>query len=69
MLIISALGRPRQEDHKFDSSLGYIECPKVSVGYVVRPCLERKKWGEEGRKKRREREIGRKEDKNPKFLR
>jgi hypothetical protein len=39
--IIPALGRWRQEDHKF----------KANLGYIVRPCLKPKK-----KKKKRERE-------------
>jgi hypothetical protein len=33
--IISALGKLRQEDHKFETSLGYVE----------RPCLKKQKQG------------------------
>jgi hypothetical protein len=35
MSVISAFGRPRQEDHEFE---GYIVSPQASMGYIARPC-------------------------------
>jgi hypothetical protein len=43
--IILAPGRLRQEDHKFESSLGYIGVGD-QMGYVKRLCLKinKQKW-------------------------
>jgi hypothetical protein len=43
MALILELGRPRQEDHKFEARLDYIECLRVVWTHSKTPSLKKKR--------------------------
>jgi hypothetical protein len=51
MSIIPELRRLRQENSKFEDSLGYISEFEASLTYITRPCHKRKKERQREREK------------------